>query len=84
MHTMEETIRQFLIDNAWLAKDQQLLATDSLLEQGVIDSVAMLELISFLEESYGIDIPDDDLMPEHFDSLDSMVAYVEKRQQVVG
>jgi acyl carrier protein len=84
MHTTEETIRRFLIDNAWLEKDKALLRHDSLLEQGVIDSMAMLELVNFLEGLYDIEIPDDDLMPENFDSLASIVAYVDKKRQVVG
>jgi acyl carrier protein len=84
MHATEKTIRQFFIDNAWLEKNGELRETDSLLENGVIDSVAMIELVSFIEETYGIHIPDEDLMPEHFETLESIVSYIERKKQVVG
>ncbi len=83
MHPIAATLRQFFMDNAWLDKDEALGEHDSLLEKGVIDSVAMMELIDFLEETYGIDIPDDDLMPDNFDTLAAIVAYVTRKQQVV-
>jgi acyl carrier protein len=84
MHTTEKTIRQFFIDNAWLEKNGELHDTDSLLENGVIDSVSMIELVGFIEETYGVHIPDEDLMPEHFETLEAIVSYIEKRKQVVG
>jgi acyl carrier protein len=84
MHATEKTIRQFFIGNAWLEKNGELRETDSLLENGVIDSVAMIELVSFIEETYGIHIPDEDLMPEHFETLESIVSYIERKKQVVG
>ena len=84
MPAMEKTIRQFFIDNAWLEKDRELGKTDSLLENGVIDSVAMIELIGFIERNYGVHIPDEDLMPEYFDTLASIVAYIEQKKQAVG
>lgn len=76
--TTEGVIRQFLVDRAWLRDGKELRDTDSLLERGVIDSMAMVELISFIEETYNIRIQDEDLMPEHFDSLASIAAYIQK------
>jgi acyl carrier protein len=84
MHATEKTIRQFFIDNSWLEKNGELHETDSLLESGVIDSVAMIDLVSFIEETYGIHVPDEDLMPEYFETLASIVSYIEKKKQVVG
>ena len=84
MHATEKTIRQFFIDNAWLEKNGELHETDSLLENGVIDSVAMIELVSFIEETYEVHVPDEDLMPEYFETLASIVSYIEKKKQVVG
>lgn len=83
MQATEKTIRRFFVDNAWLEKEGELHEMDSLLENGVIDSVAMIELVGFIEETYGIHVPDEDLMPEHFDTLAAIVAYIEKQKQVV-
>jgi acyl carrier protein len=53
---------------------------DSLLETGVIDSLAMVDLIAHLEKTYGISIGEDDMVPENFDSIDSIASYVERRR----
>jgi acyl carrier protein len=53
---------------------------DSLLESGILDSVAVMQLVAFLERTYGITVADDDLVPENFDSLTAISAYVTQRQ----
>jgi len=78
--TIEQIIRQFLSDRAWLDDDKQLRDTESLLEKGVIDSLTMTELVSFIEETYNIRIEDEELMPEHFDSLTCIAAFIKKKQ----
>jgi Phosphopantetheine attachment site. len=50
-----------------------------LLEGEVIDSLGIMQLISFLEDTYGIEVDDDDLAPENFRSVDSIVSFVEKK-----
>jgi acyl carrier protein len=49
---------------------------DDLLAQDVIDSLGIVELVAFLEARYGIDVGDDDLVPENFQSVNSVVAFV--------
>lgn len=49
---------------------------DSLLESGVLDSLAVMKLAAFLEEQYRITIGEDDLMPDYFDTLDAVAALV--------
>ncbi|MFQ5598030.1 MAG: acyl carrier protein [Nitrospiria bacterium] len=77
---IQERIRQFFIGHAWLHKDEALAASDSLLEKGVIDSMAMVELTGFIGSTYGFEIPDEDLMPEHFDSLSAIATYILEKQ----
>jgi acyl carrier protein len=71
-----QSIRRFLTDRAWLRDEDRVLESDSLLEKGVIDSMAMVELISFIEETYNIRIQDEELMPENFDSLAAIAAFI--------
>ena len=56
----------------------------SLLEQGVIDSLAVLQLVTFLQEKYGIHVTDDEMMPDNFDSIDAMADFVSAKQQSRG
>jgi acyl carrier protein len=79
-YPITNTIRQFLSERAWLTDDNEVSEADSLLEKGVIDSMAMVELISFIERTYHIHIEDEELMPENFDCLASMARFVESKQ----
>jgi acyl carrier protein len=56
-----------------LPHDQDLLAAD------LIDSLAITELVTFLEASYGIRVADEDLTPENFKSVDSITAFVTRK-----
>lgn len=53
-----------------IARDEDLLAGD------ILDSLAIVELVSFLEARFGIQVSDDDLMPENFKTIDEIVAFV--------
>ena len=48
----------------------------SLLESGVLDSLAMVDLVAALESRFGVVVPEAELVPEHFDSLAAIVALV--------
>jgi len=52
----------------------------SLFEKGVIDSFGMIELVAKLEEAFGISVPDTDMVPRTFETLERIAAYVEKRR----
>lgn len=76
----ERALRAFLVENFPLGGDIENLDPDvSLLEAGVIDSTGVLELIGFLEETFGLSIPDEDLVPANFDSIANILGYVARR-----
>ncbi|MBI5841423.1 MAG: acyl carrier protein [Chloroflexi bacterium] len=52
---------------------------DQLVDSGIIDSLGVMNLLSFLEEKFSIQIPDDDLIPENFASLSTITALVERQ-----
>jgi len=51
---------------------------DSLTMKGIIDSIGLIELIDFISEKYSIDIPEDLLTPENFDSINGIVNIIQK------
>ena len=78
---MEEQIKQQIVDfitTNFLFGDTQtgLAERDSLLETGVIDSTGVLELVAFIEETYGIKVEDEEIIPENLDSIENVVRYV--------
>jgi acyl carrier protein len=52
---------------------------DSFLEEGIVDSLGIMELVLFIEETFGLSIADHDLTPENFDSVNKMANYIQNR-----
>jgi len=76
-----EKIRQFITDNFLFGQRTQLSDSDSFLENGIIDSTGMLELISFLEEKHGISIRTEELIPDNLDSIERITRFLERKLQ---
>ena len=76
-----DKIREF-IDRTFLfgSKDAKLADGDSFLETGIIDSTGMLELVSFIEGEFGIEVGDTELIPENLDSIDRLAGFIEKKK----
>jgi acyl carrier protein len=75
--SLEARIRKHIVDNFVYSGDGQSLDADaSLLESGIVDSTGVLELVFFVEESFGIKVKDEELVPRNFDSIAKLAAYV--------
>ncbi len=77
------TIRNFIIENFLFEEDENLKAETSFLENGILDSTGVLELIAFLEEKYEIEVEDDELIPQNLDSIINVTQYVRKKQEAL-
>jgi acyl carrier protein len=69
-------IRNFIIDNFLFEDDGSLTHDMSLIENGIIDSTGVLELVVFLESTFGFKVEDEDLVPENLDSIGNIAAYI--------
>lgn len=77
---MESEIREFLVANYLLGQDPSALpGSSSLIEAGLIDSTGVLELVGYLEERFDIRITNEELLPENLDSIDNIVAFVQRK-----
>lgn len=77
---IEEQLRAFLAENFILEDGGKGLERDeSLTQSGVLDSMGVLELIMFIEEKFGVAIPEEDTLPENLDSIERVVSYVSNR-----
>ncbi|MBW6423281.1 acyl carrier protein [Rhizobium sp. XQZ8] len=72
----ESTVREFIAENFLFRADVEVSNSQSLLETGVMDSTGVLELIAFLEQTYGITVADNEIIPENLDSIDNMTRYL--------
>jgi len=75
-------IREFIIENFLFGNDDGLQDETSFLEEGIIDSTGVLELVNFLEEEFEITIEDEELVPENLDSINNVTTYLEKKLSI--
>ncbi len=81
MSEVESKIRQFLTENFILSEQlDQLGNDDSFLDNGIIDSTGILELIFFVEEQFGVQVDTSEVLPENFDSINRLVAYIQSKR----
>jgi len=79
MNPTETAIRQFLVEDVFYDRDLGSLGPDdSLLAKGLLDSMAILKTVTFCEEQFGITIPDQEVLPDHFESIRAIAKLVER------
>ena len=84
MRDIKEKIGTFIFE--YFTKDENIDLDDdtSFLEEGVIDSVGVLELVAFLEETYGFRVEDEEIIPENLDSINKLVTYVQSKLTTIN
>ncbi|HEX8814393.1 MAG TPA: acyl carrier protein [Terriglobales bacterium] len=75
---IEREVKTFLINNYLFGKSEALADNASLLDN-VIDSTGVLELVVFLQETFGITVEDEEVTPDNIESVNKVVAYVERK-----
>lgn len=76
-----QKIRDFILANYLFTDDAAALCDDeSLTQRGIIDSTGILEVISFLEQAFGVKVRDGEMVPENFDRVDNLVSFLERKQ----
>jgi len=59
-------------------RNAKLDANEDLLGAGILDSLGILQLVAYINDTFGIDVPDEDVVYENFNSLQSIVSYLEQ------
>ena len=80
LDTYRKQVRDFLVLNFYIAEANLLEVDTSLLDQGIIDSTGVLEVIGFIEETFGITVEDSELLPENLDSIERIAQYVIRKK----
>lgn len=83
MNEVAKEIRTFIVDDFLFGDiDVPLGENDSLLKGGLIDSTGILEIVSFIEEKFGIAVEDNELVPENLDSISAITKFVIRKQEI--
>ena len=78
--SVREEVKRFIVDNFLFGDSEGFDENASFLESGVIDSTGILELVTFLEETYQIRVEDEELVPENLGSIDAVTRYLQRKR----
>jgi len=79
--SVQTQIRHYILENFLYTSDESKLGdSDSFLEHGIVDSTGILELLMFVEEAFGFEVDDEEVLPDNFDSVERLTRYVEQKK----
>lgn len=80
MPAIENDVREFVSENFLFGRSNvSLEGDDSLLEEGLIDSTGVLELVMFIEDRFDVTVDDEDLVPDNLDSINRLISFIETK-----
>ncbi len=79
MSDIKSKIREFIVENFLFGDDDGFDDESSFLEEGIIDSTGILELVNYVEEEFSIGVDDDELVPENLDSVNNLTAFIQRK-----
>ncbi len=78
--SVQDELINFIRENFIAGRsDAEIGFEDSLIEGGIIDSTGVLELVTFIEERFGISVEDEELVPENLDSVKNLVTFLGRK-----
>lgn len=76
-------IREFIHQNfIYLEPGNGLSDEQSFLDSGIVDSTGVLELVSFVEDTFEISIEDDELVPDNLDSVEKLNSFIKRKKKI--
>ncbi len=81
MNDVAHHLREFIRENFLFGSEVTFSDDDSFLDQGIIDSTGVLELVAFLEEQYRITIDDEELVPDNLDSISNLLRFIASKRE---
>ncbi len=85
MDSVEELLRRYIADNILFSSNGYPHQDDtSFLENGIVDSMNVLELVMFVEQKFGVKVEDSEIVPDNFDSVARLADFVRRKQKVTA
>lgn len=77
MTDIKQRVREYIVDSMLMGGGAEEIRDDtSFLDIGALDSTGVIELVSFLEKTFGITVADEEMVPENLDNLSAVERYV--------
>ena len=80
MTELKKQVRSFIEQNFLIESTTELGDADSLLELQIVDSTGFLELIHFIEDTYGVKVADEEMVPENLETIDNIAQFVQRKR----
>lgn len=77
---IEQTLEKFITEELMMSDGTKLDPDQSLLDSGIIDSLSLLRVIAFIEDTFGVQVDDTELSPSNFETINMMVSMIESKQ----
>lgn len=79
----KDLIRQFVMEKLVRArKIDHIDDQDNLIENGIIDSLGIMQLVTYVETTFAVEVKDEDIIPDYFESIDAISNYIERLRQI--
>jgi acyl carrier protein len=77
-----DVIEKFMVTEVSVDLDKKSLEPDEdLLGSGIIDSLGIMKVVLFIEDTFGIKVNDEEIVPDNFQTLNNMVKFIEQKMQ---
>lgn len=78
---IKESVKAFITKNFYVPDPNALTDDTSFLDKGIIDSTSVLELTAFIEDTFKIEVADEELLPENLDSLGALEKFIQRKMK---
>jgi acyl carrier protein len=80
--SLAEALKRFIVAELLFGHETVEIADDTdLFGQGLVDSMGLMRLVGHLEEEYRLSVTDDDLVPDNFETIACLIAFVERKRR---
>jgi acyl carrier protein len=82
---IKDQIRHYIAQSLLFSDNDFKYGDDaSFLEEGIVDSLGIMDLVFFIEETFGLTVKDEDLTPDNFDSVNRLANYIQRQRLVTA
>lgn len=79
MESIETWVKQYISENILFSDAYPYSDETSFLENGVVDSMNVMELVAYVEETFGVDVADNEIVPSNFDSVRNLAGFLRRK-----
>lgn len=83
MNNEREQIKNFILSE-FVFDRKEIDADEDLLSNGILDSSGVLQLVFFMEKNYGISVGDEEIVPDNFQSINSLTQFIQRKKEAVS